>query len=131
MPGDRALASPDHGGAGRLLVTGSGWLLAVQAVLFAVGAAAGVRTSPYGRLFRTLVRPRIGPPAETEDPRSAAFRAGRGAGVRVVGLSGTSRGPAWLGLAATLAPSRRRSSTRFSGTASDRMYLWCVAVRTE
>ena len=41
-----------------VLVTGSGWLVASQAVVFAVGAFAGLRYSPYGVLFRMLVAPR-------------------------------------------------------------------------
>ncbi len=42
------------------LLTGSGWVLAVAAVLFAVGAARGVQHTPYAWLFRHLVRPRLG-----------------------------------------------------------------------
>ena len=49
-----------------VLVTGSGWLLAAQTVVFAVGAALGLRRAPYGMIFRWLVRPRLGPPAELE-----------------------------------------------------------------
>src|SRR4051794_41765638 len=47
-----------------VLVTGSGWLLAAQAVVFGIGAVAGLRWAPYGVLFRRLVRPRLAPPAE-------------------------------------------------------------------
>jgi hypothetical protein len=46
------------------LLTGSGWLVAAQAVVFAVGAFAGLRYAPYGVLFRTLVAPRLGPVRE-------------------------------------------------------------------
>jgi hypothetical protein len=48
------------------LVTGSGWLVAAQAVVFAVGAFAGLRYAPYGVLFRVLVAPRLGPVQERE-----------------------------------------------------------------
>lgn len=48
-------------------------LLAVLALLFAWGAAAGVARHPFGLLFRTLVRPRLAPPAELEDPRPPTF----------------------------------------------------------
>jgi Domain of unknown function (DUF4395) len=40
-----------------VLVTASAWLLAVQAVVFAVGSVLGLRYSPYGLLYRRLVRP--------------------------------------------------------------------------
>lgn len=55
------------------VLTGSVWLLAVQTAVFAVGAFAGIGASPYGWLFRTLVRPRLAPPAELEDPRPPTF----------------------------------------------------------
>ena len=34
------------------LLTSSGWLLAAQALVFALGAFAGLRYSPYPALFR-------------------------------------------------------------------------------
>jgi hypothetical protein len=86
-----------------VLVTGSGWLLAVQTAFFAAGAAAGVQNSPYGWLYRTLVRPRLGPPAETEDAAPPRFAQAVGLVFAVVGLVGYFAGPRWLGLAATAA----------------------------
>jgi hypothetical protein len=83
-----------------VLITGSGPLLAVQASLFAVGAAAGVQRSPYGWLFRTLVRPRIGPPPATEDPAPPRFAQAVGLVFAVVGTVGYLAGPQWLGIAA-------------------------------
>ncbi len=44
----------------------AGVLLAVQAVMFAVGAVAGPRRSPYGLLFARVVAPRLGPTVERE-----------------------------------------------------------------
>ena len=41
------------------LLLGSGLLVAVQAVVFAVGAFAGLRHAPYAVLFRLLVAPRL------------------------------------------------------------------------
>ncbi|WP_431953061.1 DUF4395 domain-containing protein [Actinacidiphila sp. bgisy167] len=84
-----------------VLVTGSAWLLAVQALVFAVGAAAGVQKSPYGLLYRVAVRPQLGPPAETEDPAPPRFAQAVGLAFAVVGLAGHAAGLAWLGLAAT------------------------------
>jgi hypothetical protein len=59
-----------------VLLTGNGWLLAAQTVVFAVGAFAGLRYAPYGVLFRVLIAPRLGPPREREPeapPRFAQF----------------------------------------------------------
>ncbi|WP_327292491.1 DUF4395 domain-containing protein [Streptomyces sp. NBC_01198] len=83
-----------------VLITGSGPLLAVQAALFAVGAAAGVQRSPYGWLFRAVVRPRIGPPPATEDPAPPRFAQAVGLVFAVIGVVGYLAGPRWLGMAA-------------------------------
>ena len=56
-----------------VLLTGSAWLLAAQVAVFAAGSLLGVRRSPYGLLHARLVRPRLGPPGELEDPRPPRF----------------------------------------------------------
>ncbi|GAA2401738.1 membrane protein [Catellatospora methionotrophica] len=48
-----------------VLLTGSGWLALAQAAVFAL-TAAQPRLGPYGLLFRTLLAPRLGRPAELE-----------------------------------------------------------------
>ncbi|MFF4834135.1 DUF4395 domain-containing protein [Streptomyces sp. NPDC001315] len=84
-----------------VLVTGSTWLLAWQLLAFALGAVGGVGRSPYGWLFRTFVRPRIGPPTEFEAPQPPQFAQAVGLAFAVLGLLGFTAGPQWLGLAAT------------------------------
>ncbi|MFD5075027.1 DUF4395 domain-containing protein [Streptomyces sp. NPDC058371] len=86
-----------------VLITGSPWVLAWQTLAFALGAAGGVGRSPYGWLFRTVVRPRIGPPTEFEPPEPPRFAQVVGLLFAVVGLIGYTVGPEWLGLAATAA----------------------------
>ncbi len=61
-----------------VLVTGNVWLLAAQLAVFAVGALAGLRYAPYGLLYRSLVRPRLGPPAHTEPEAPPRFSQGVG-----------------------------------------------------
>lgn len=84
-----------------VLLTQSVWLLAVQTVVFAVGALAGVRRSPYALVFARAVRPRIGPPAHTEDPQPPRFAQAVGLVFAVVGLAGFLLGVPALGLVAT------------------------------
>jgi hypothetical protein len=84
-----------------VLITSSGGLLAWQALCFAVGAVAGVQRSPYGWLFRTVVRPRIGPPTDVESPAPPRFAQGVGLVFALLGLVGYAWGPEWLGMAAT------------------------------
>jgi len=69
------------------LATGWAWLLVLQAVVFALGAAD---RSPYGVLYARLVRPRLGPPAELEDTRPLRFAQAVGllfTAVALVGLA--------------------------------------------
>ncbi|MEX1655564.1 DUF4395 domain-containing protein [Streptomyces pseudovenezuelae] len=84
-----------------VLITGSVWLLVWQTLAFALGAAGGVGRSPYGLLFRAVVRPRIGPPTEFEAPEPPRFAQAVGLAFAALGLVGYGIGPEWLGLAAT------------------------------
>ncbi|MEY9844306.1 DUF4395 domain-containing protein [Streptacidiphilus sp. MAP5-3] len=83
------------------LVTSSGALLAAQGVVFALGAVLGLRFSPYGFLFRRLVRPRLGPPTELEDERPPRFAQAVGLAFALVGTVGYLSGALWVGVAAT------------------------------
>ena len=76
-------------------------LLAVQAVLFAIGAGAGIQRTPYGWLFRRLVRPRLAPPTELEDAAPPRFAQAVGLGFALVALAGYLTGATLLGAVAT------------------------------
>ena len=76
-------------------------LLGVQTVLFALGATRGVQRTPYAWLFRTVVRPRLGRPAELEDPGPPRFAQAVGLGFAVVALAGYVAGADLLGAVAT------------------------------
>jgi hypothetical protein len=84
-----------------VLVTSSVWLLAAQALVFAVGSAFGLRYAPYGLVYRRLVRPRLGPPAELEAEAPPRFAQTVGLAFAVVGVAGYAAGLTWLGAAAT------------------------------
>ncbi|REK85176.1 DUF4395 domain-containing protein [Streptomyces inhibens] len=84
-----------------VLISGSGRLLAFQALVFAIGAVAGVQRSPYAWLFKVAVRPRLSAPTAFEDAAPPRFAQGVGLFFAVVGLAGYFVGPQWLGLAAT------------------------------
>jgi hypothetical protein len=83
------------------LVTGSGELVAAQAAVFAVGAFAGLRFSPYGLLFRVLVAPRLGPVREREPEAPPRFAQLVGLLFAVVGAAGFLLGAPVLGAVAT------------------------------
>jgi hypothetical protein len=86
-----------------VLVTGSGWLLAAQAVVFGLGAFGGLRRAPYGVLYRRLVQPRLAPPTMLEDAAPPRFAQAVGFGFAVVGTIGYLTGLTALGVVATAA----------------------------
>lgn len=78
-------------------------LLLVIALLFVWGVASP-RTAPWGVLFRRVVRPRLSPPTEFEDPRPPRFAQGVGLFVTAVGLVLHLAGVPWaLPIAAAMA----------------------------
>ena len=86
-----------------VLVTGNVWLLAAQALVFAAGTAFGLRNSPYGLIYRWLVRPRLGPPAELEPEAPPRFAQAVGLVISIIGVIGYATGVTPLGMAAASA----------------------------
>jgi len=84
-----------------VLITGSGWLLAAQAVVFAIGAIFGLKYAPYGLIYRSLIRPRLGPPGELEAEAPPRFAQGVGLVFALAGVVGYASGLTGLGIAAT------------------------------
>jgi hypothetical protein len=86
-----------------VLITGNVWLLAAQGAVFAIGALFGLRNSPYGLLYRWLVRPRLGPPGELEAEAPPRFAQAVGLVIAVIGVIGYASGVRPLGMAAAAA----------------------------
>jgi hypothetical protein len=84
-----------------VLVTGWWPLLAAQAVVFAIGAFAGLGVAPYSILFRTFVAPRLPQTTEREATEPLRFAQGVGFGFAVVGVLGYATGLTALGIVAT------------------------------
>lgn len=76
-------------------------LIALQTVLFAVGAGLGVQRTPHAWVFRKLVRPRLGPPSELEDAAPPRFAQLVGLVFATVALIGFLAGATTVGLVAT------------------------------
>jgi len=72
-------------------------LLAIQALAFGMGAFAGLSYSPYGWIFRTFIRPRLGPATEMEEEAPPRFAQGVGFGFAAVGLFAMALG--WVAVA--------------------------------
>ena len=79
-----------------VLLTGSPWLLAAQALVFALGASGH---NPYALLWRRFLRRT--PPTELEPAAPPRFAQLVGLAFAVVGLAGFAAGAPLLGLIAT------------------------------
>jgi hypothetical protein len=93
------------------------WLVAVQAVVFTVGAAAGLRRAPYGLLFG-LVRDaaRLGPARRTEPEAPPRFAQLMGASMSLLALVSFAAGLgtlAWGLVLAALAAALLNATTGF------------------
>ena len=55
-----------------VLATGWGWLALAQTLIFAIGATNPAKT-PYAYVYRSLLLPRLGPPAEREPAAPVRF----------------------------------------------------------
>ncbi|MFI5736423.1 DUF4395 domain-containing protein [Kribbella sp. NPDC051587] len=83
------------------LILGNPWILAVQTLVFAIGVVFGVQASPYGLLFKRLIRPRLAPPKELEDAAPPRFAQLVGLIFAIAGLIGYLSGATVLGVVAT------------------------------
>jgi hypothetical protein len=113
-----------------VLLTGSGALLAAQALVFALGATAGLRCAPYSLLYRTLIRPRLGPPASTEPEAPPRFAQGVGMVFAIVGTIGYLTGVTALGIAFTaMALAAAFANAAFDYCLGCQMYLLIQRIR--
>jgi hypothetical protein len=69
--------------------------------VFALGAFAGLRFSPYSVLYRALVAPRLSPPSEREAAAPVRFSQTVGFVFAAVGVVGFFTGLTTLGIVAT------------------------------
>ena len=105
-------------------------LLLVIALLFAWGAFAGVQRHPYGALYRAVVRPRLAPPTELEDPAPPTFAQAVGLLVTGVGLVLFAVGlPLALPIAAALAFIAAFLNSVFGYCLGCQLYLLLVRAR--
>ena len=72
-------------------------ILGVQAVVFAIGAVAGPRRHPYGRVFAGVVAPRLGPVKEREPVEPLKFAQLVGLIFAVVAVAGFAAGAFLVG----------------------------------
>ncbi|MEU4016064.1 DUF4395 domain-containing protein [Microbacterium sp. NPDC028030] len=89
----RTWALPSAGFADRVL--DPGFLLTVVIALLFLWGVVSPRTTPWSVVFRSVVRPRLAPPTELEDPRPPRFSQGVGLFVVTIGLALHLAGIPW------------------------------------
>jgi hypothetical protein len=72
-------------------------------VVFAIGALGGPRQHPYGRVFATVVAPRLGPVKEREPVPPLQFAQLVGFVFAACGVAGFAAGASLVGVIATAA----------------------------
>jgi hypothetical protein len=70
------------------LVTHNVWVLVAQGLIFLIGATLGPQFTPYGLLFKKLIKPRLKKEAPTEDVRPPKFAQSVGLIFALVGIFG-------------------------------------------
>ena len=68
------------------LVTSNVWVLLAQGLVFAIGAVRGPQFTPYGFIFKKLIKPRLKKEAPTEDVRPPKFAQSVGFAFALVGI---------------------------------------------
>ena len=105
-------------------------IFTAQTLLFAWGAFAGIKRHPYGLLFKKLVRPRLKPPTELEDPVPPTFAQGVGFAITAIGVILTLLGLTLaLPIAAALAFVAAFLNSVFGYCLGCQIYLFLVRAR--
>ncbi len=74
------------------LVTSSVWVIAFQAVVFAIGALRGPQFTPYALIFKKVIKPRLKSTATMEDVRPPQFSQAVGLAFTLVAIIGSATG---------------------------------------
>jgi hypothetical protein len=74
------------------LVTQNKWVLVAQGLVFLIGALKGPQFTPYGLIFKNLVKPRLQGVAPTEDVRPPKFAQAVGFAFALVAAIGAFTG---------------------------------------
>ena len=74
------------------LVTSNVWLIAFQAVVFAIGALRGPQFTPYAFIFKKLIKPGLKSTATFEDVRPPQFAQTVGLAFALVAIIGSATG---------------------------------------
>ena len=74
------------------LVTSSVWLIAFQAVVFAIGALRGPQFTPYAFIFKNVIKPRLKSTVTFEEVHPPQFAQAVGLAFTLVAIIGSATG---------------------------------------
>jgi hypothetical protein len=113
------------------LATQNVWVLALQAVVFAIGAIRGPQFTPYAFIFKSVVKPRLRGEVVTEDSRPPQFAQSVGFVFALVGLLGAAIGSVPLfSIAVGFALAAAFLNSVFNYCLGCEMYLLVLRIRT-
>ena len=113
------------------LATQNAWILALQAVVFAIGAIRGPQFTPYAFIFKRVVKPRLRGEVVTEDSRPPQFAQSVGFVFALVGLLGAAIGSSLVfGIAVGFALAAAFLNSVFNYCLGCEMYLLVLRIRT-
>ena len=113
------------------LATQNVWVLAFQAVVFAMGAIRGPQFTPYAFIFKRIVKPRLRGEVVTEDSRPPQFAQTVGFLFALVGLLGAAIGSVPVfSIAVGFALAAAFLNSVFNYCLGCQMYLLVLRIRT-
>jgi hypothetical protein len=113
------------------LATQNVWVLAFQALVFAIGAIRGPQFTPYAFIFKRIVKPRLRGEVVTEDSRPPQFAQSVGFIFALVGLLGAAIGSvAVFSVAVGFALAAAFLNSVFNYCLGCEMYLLVLRIRT-
>ena len=113
------------------LATQNVWVLALQGVVFAIGAIRGPHFTPYAFIFKRIVKPRLRGEVVTEDSRPPQFAQSVGFVFAIVGLLGAAIGSvAVFSVAVGFALAAAFLNSVFNYCLGCEMYLLVLRIRT-
>ena len=113
------------------LATQNVWVLALQGVVFAIGAIRGPQFTPYAFIFKRIVKPRLRGEVVTEDSRPPQFAQSVGFIFALVGLLGAAIGSSLVfGIAVGFALAAAFLNSVFNYCLGCEMYLLVLRIRT-
>ena len=113
------------------LVTSNVWVIAFQAIVFAIGALRGPQFTPYAFIFKSLIKPRLKSLVTFEDVRPPQFSQAVGLGFALIAVIASVTGAGGVfTVAVAFALAAAFLNAAFNFCLGCQMYLLILRART-